>query len=59
MFDNVKPFDWKELDNKILEVKVEEETSEGIKTTVAMGQIANTDNLYVLAIEHKKVTPCP
>lgn len=57
LFDNVKTFDWKELDGKKLKITVGESIDPLAKemTTVVCGYEKKTGHIYTLHAETKRI----
>jgi hypothetical protein len=57
LFENIKPFDWKELDGKKLKISVGESIDSLAKemTTVVVGYEKKTGNMYTLHAETKRI----
>lgn len=56
LINNIKPFDWKELDGKKLKISVSQDLDNKAKemTTVVIGYEKSTGNMYTLHMETKK-----
>ena len=57
MSDNINSFGWKDINGKILEIKVSEDIEGDTKVTAIMGRAVNTSDIYLLRTIAEKVTP--